>query len=102
MASHQRKKALSLPSVAQEVAHRCSRDRITPEAASIAFYFFLSFFPLILSLFALTGLIGREAAFDWIMEIELKENQIDWTLFQDIKLKMWTFYFSNDRRNKFF
>lgn len=54
-------------SVAQEVFHRCNRDRITTEAASIAFYFFLSFFPLILLLFALTGLIGREAAFDWIM-----------------------------------
>jgi len=67
MASHQRKQALSLLSVAQEVFHRCSRDRITTEAASIAFYFFLSFFPLILSLFALTGLIGRERAFDWIM-----------------------------------
>lgn len=67
MASHQRKQALSLPSVAQEVFYRCRRDRITNEAASIAFYFFLSFFPLILSLFALTGLIGREAVFDWIM-----------------------------------
>jgi len=67
MASHQRKQALSLLSVAQEVIHRCSRDRIATEAASIAFYFFLSFFPLILSLFALTGLIGREPAFDWIM-----------------------------------
>lgn len=67
MASHQRKQALGWSSVAQEVVHRCSRDRITTEAASIAFYFFVSFFPLILSLFALTGLIGREAAFDWIM-----------------------------------
>ena len=67
MASHKRKQALGVLSVAQEVAHRCNRDRITTEAASIAFYFFLSFFPLILSLFALTGLIGRESAFDWIM-----------------------------------
>ncbi len=67
MASQQRKQALSMPSVAQEVVHRCNRDRIATEAASIAFYFFLSFFPLILSLFALTGLIGREAAFNWIM-----------------------------------
>jgi len=67
MASHQRKQGLSFLSVAQEVLHRCNRDRITTEAASIAFYFFLSFFPLILSLFALTGLIGREVAFDWIM-----------------------------------
>ena len=67
MASHLRKQSLGLISVAQEVMHRCSRDRIATEAASIAFYFFLSFFPLILALFALTGLIGREAAFDWIM-----------------------------------
>ena len=51
----------------QEVAHGCHRDRLSTEAASIAFYFFLSFFPLILTLFALTGLIGREAAFNWIM-----------------------------------
>jgi membrane protein len=67
MASHPRQRALGLFSVAQEVLHRCNRDRITTEAASIAFYFFLSFFPLILSLFALTGLIGRESAFEWIM-----------------------------------
>ena len=33
------------------------------------------------------------AATSWMMEIPLAENQIDWTLFQDIKLKMWTFYF---------
>jgi membrane protein len=50
-----------------ELVRRCHRNRITAEAASIAYYFFLSFFPLILALFALTGLFGREAAFEWIM-----------------------------------
>lgn len=67
MAGQRRKRTLSFLSLAQEVVHRCNRDRIATEAASIAFYFFLSFFPLILSLFALTGLIGREGAFNWIM-----------------------------------
>ncbi|MGH7481077.1 MAG: YhjD/YihY/BrkB family envelope integrity protein [Longimicrobiales bacterium] len=42
-------------------------DDITGEAARIAFYFFLSLFPLILALFALTGIVGGAAAFDWIM-----------------------------------
>ena len=35
--------------------------------ARIAFYFFLSLFPFILVLFSLTGYIGREAAFHWVM-----------------------------------
>lgn len=30
----------------------------------------------------------------WILEIQLAENQIDYKLFRDIKLKMWTFYYS--------
>ncbi|MEM7801594.1 MAG: hypothetical protein AAF633_20530 [Chloroflexota bacterium] len=34
------------------------------------------------------------AASSWILEIPIEENQIDYALFQDIKLKMWTFYFS--------
>lgn len=67
MARRFRQRVLSLLSVPREVIRRCYRDRINTEAASIAYYFFLSFFPLILTLFSLTGLIGREAAFDWIM-----------------------------------
>lgn len=42
-------------------------DNITGEAAKVAYYFFLSLFPLILVLFALTGLLGGDAAFRWIM-----------------------------------
>lgn len=42
-------------------------DGITGEAAKAAYYFFLSFFPLILALFAFTGILGGQAAFDWIM-----------------------------------
>ena len=50
-----------------EVARDCHEHRISAESASIAYYFFLSFFPLLLTMFAITGLIGSEAAFDWIM-----------------------------------
>lgn len=43
-------------------------DNITGEAAKVAFYLFLSLFPLILVLFSLTGLVGGDAAFTLIME----------------------------------
>ena len=55
-------------SIPREVVQCCRRDRLNAESASIAYYFFLSFFPMILTLFGLTGLIGRQAAFDWVME----------------------------------
>jgi membrane protein len=55
-------------SIAGEVVRCYRRDRINAESASIAYYFFLSFFPMILTLFGLTGLVGRRAAFDWVME----------------------------------
>lgn len=42
-------------------------DRITGEAAKVAYYFFLSLFPFILAVFALTGLLGGQTAFHWIM-----------------------------------
>jgi membrane protein len=67
MVKRYRQRVLSLVSVPHEVIRSCYRDRINTEAASIAYYFFLSFFPMILTLFSLTGLLGREAAFDWIM-----------------------------------
>lgn len=53
--------------IVQRVAASPEQDRVAAEAARIAFYFFLSFFPFILALFAITGLVGGEAAFDWIM-----------------------------------
>lgn len=43
------------------------RDRVTAEAARIAYYAFLSLFPFLLVLFSLTGLIGGDGAFAWIM-----------------------------------
>ena len=58
-------KRIAIPA---EVFQSCRRDRINAESASIAYYFFLSFFPMILTLFGLTGLIGRQAAFEWVME----------------------------------
>jgi len=42
-------------------------DSITGEAAKAAYYLFLSFFPLILVVFALTGMLGGDRAFQWIM-----------------------------------
>ena len=56
----------NFPSIPGEVFQSCRRDRINAESASIAYYFFLSFFPMILTLFGLTGLIGRQTAFDWV------------------------------------
>lgn len=43
------------------------RDNITGEAAKVAFYLFLSLFPLLLVLFGLTGILGGDDAFRWIM-----------------------------------
>lgn len=43
-------------------------DNITGEAAKVAYYFFLSLFPLILVLFALTGYFGGARAFGWITQ----------------------------------
>lgn len=42
-------------------------DDLTGEAAKTAFYLFLSFFPMVLVLFAFTGMVGGEEAFRWIM-----------------------------------
>lgn len=42
-------------------------DNITGESAKVAYYLFLSLFPLIIVLFALTGIFGGERAFRWIM-----------------------------------
>jgi membrane protein len=42
-------------------------DNITGEAAKAAYYFFLSLWPLLLGLFAFTGIFGGQRAFDWIM-----------------------------------
>jgi membrane protein len=51
-----------------EIFREAMHDRITAEAARAAYYLFLSLFPLILALFALTGILGGETTFEWIME----------------------------------
>ena len=51
----------------KKIFHEAQRDRLTAEAAKAAYYFFLSFFPMILALFAFTGILGGDAAFEWIM-----------------------------------
>jgi membrane protein len=52
---------------AKRVARGALDDNITGEAAKAAFYFFLSLFPMLMVLFAFTGLFGGEQAFDRIM-----------------------------------
>ncbi|MFN2384409.1 MAG: YihY/virulence factor BrkB family protein [Gemmatimonadota bacterium] len=42
-------------------------DNLTGEAAKVAYYFFLSLWPLLLGVLAFTGLVGGEPAFAWIM-----------------------------------
>lgn len=42
-------------------------DGVTGEAAKVAYYFFLSLFPMILALFAFTGILGGSEAFEWVM-----------------------------------
>lgn len=51
----------------KKIFHEVQKDRLTSEAAKAAYYFFLSFFPTILALFALTGILGGDSAFEWIM-----------------------------------
>lgn len=53
--------------IIRQVVAEAIDDGITGEAAKAAYYFFLSLFPAILALFALTGIFGGQQAFDWIM-----------------------------------
>lgn len=60
--------AMTIPTeLLKTIFREAQRDRLTSEAAKAAYYFFLSFFPTILALFAFTGLLGGDAAFEWIM-----------------------------------
>lgn len=52
----------------QRIFREALHDQLPGEAAKAAYYFFLSFFPAILALFALTGILGGDRAFEWIME----------------------------------
>ena len=51
----------------KSIGREAIRDDISGEAAKAAYYFFLSFFPAILALFAFTGILGGQQAFDAIM-----------------------------------
>ncbi len=53
--------------LAADVRERFENHRIGAESARVAYYVFLSLFPFLLALFALTGYLGREALFNWIM-----------------------------------
>jgi membrane protein len=52
----------------KRVVRAAMADNITGEAAKATYYLFFSIFPLIIAAFALTGLLGGERAFVWIME----------------------------------
>lgn len=54
-------------SVVKRILTEAKEDNLTGESAKVAFYLFLSLFPAILTLFALTGFLGGEEAFRWIM-----------------------------------
>jgi membrane protein len=52
---------------ARRIVRGAMQDNITGEAAKAAYYFFLSLFPMVIALFAFTGIFGGSAAFDRIM-----------------------------------
>lgn len=51
----------------KRLVREASEDQLTTQAAAIAYAFFLSLFPLIIALFALTGIVGGDRAFNAIM-----------------------------------
>ena len=53
--------------LAADVRERMENHRIGAESARVAYYVFLSLFPFLLAMFSLTGFLGREALFTWIM-----------------------------------
>lgn len=57
----------SVIGVVKRVFTEAREDNITGEGAKVAYYLFLSLFPLILVVFSLTGILGGDAAFQWIM-----------------------------------
>jgi len=52
---------------AKTIFRKAMEDDILGTSARVAYYFFLSLFPAIIALFALTGIVGGDDAFDWIM-----------------------------------
>lgn len=53
--------------LAADVRERVENHRIGAESARVAYYVFLLLFPFLLAIFALSGYLGREALFNWIM-----------------------------------
>jgi len=51
------------------VWRKSRRDRVSGEAARLAFFFFLSIFPFLMVVFALTGILAGEVAFSQIMAL---------------------------------
>lgn len=51
----------------RRIFERAGSHRIADESAKIAYFSFLSLFPLVLILFALAGILGGERAFEWVM-----------------------------------
>ncbi len=52
--------------ILRTIVREAIADRLTAEAARAAYYFFLSLFPALLAIFALTGIFGGDRAFEWI------------------------------------
>jgi len=57
----------SFTGTAKAIFRNAMEDDILGTAARVAYYFFLALFPAIIALFALTGIVGGDDAFDWIM-----------------------------------
>jgi membrane protein len=51
----------------KRVLHEFKQDRVTDQGARVAYYFFMSFPPAIMAIFALAGLFGGPALADWLM-----------------------------------
>jgi membrane protein len=51
----------------KRVLHEFKEDRVTDQGARVAYYFFMSFPPAIMAIFALAGLFGGPALADWLM-----------------------------------
>jgi membrane protein len=57
---------VSITDIVRDTFHNAVEDDLAGEAAKMAYFFFLSLFPLILVVFALTGIVGGKEAFTQI------------------------------------
>lgn len=51
----------------RQIFRNAMKDDIPGTAARVAFFFALAIFPAIIALFAITGIVGGDQAFEWIM-----------------------------------